>query len=236
MMNKEKACEIARGSGWLSEQDTALQTEFLERCQLRTYNEREAIYHMGDAYRGMFGLISGVIRIEFAAAGDEYKIIGVKQPVFWFGQGASLRRREYIITVSAGTPLTVLHLPHSEFERLMENATFCRALALLTLDHFEETSRVVTQLLIGDVENRITARLALLAGRTGAQRSAVIPVTQSDLAEMCGVSRPTVQQVLSSLEKRGLIKAGYRRIEVFDPEALLRKNGEGPFQTSSARA
>ena len=33
---------------------------------------------------------------------------------------------------------------------------------------------------------------------------------------MCGLSRPTVQQVLASLERRGLIKAGYRRIEILD--------------------
>ena len=57
---------------------------------------------------------------------------------------------------------------------------------------------------------------------------AVVPVTQADLAEMCGLSRPTVQQVLASLERRGLIKAGYRKIEIIDLARLIGQTVEEP--------
>ena len=53
---------------------------------------------------------------------------------------------------------------------------------------------------------------------------------------MCGLSRPTVQQVLSNLEKRGHIRAGYRRIEVLDPEALMNRkkaNGKAALPATS---
>ena len=141
---------------------------------------------MGDPCNGVFCLVSGVIRIEFAAAGGDYKVASVKQPVFWFGQGASFRRSGYIVTVAAATPVTVLHLTHYEFERLIENPAYCRAFALLTLDHFEEALQVLGQLLIGDVEHRVAVRLALLAQRSDETLPAVVPVTKADLRRCAG--------------------------------------------------
>ena len=225
MMTREKAIEAARSSGWLSEQPAEFQEELLARCRLRSYREKEALYQVGDPCIGVFALVSGVVRIEFATGGGDYRIAAVKQPICWLGNAASLRRSGYYVTATASTPVTALHLPHNEFERLIENPAYCRSFAVLTVDQFSEAVQVIGQLLVGDVESRVAARLALLAEHSVDKRPVVVPVTQSDLAEMCGLSRPTVQQVLSTLEKRGLIRPGYRRIEVLEPEELVRHCG-----------
>lgn len=222
-MTKEKALEVARSAGWLAEQSTAFQDDLLSRCLLRSYSEKETICNVGDPYHGMYALVSGVLRVELSTMGEDYRIASVKQPVFWFGEGASLAKSAFYVTITAATPASLLFLPHSDFERLIENAAYCRAFSVLLIEHFDEASQVIAQLLEGDVESRIAARLALLAERSGPQQPQAIPITQSDLAEMCGLSRPTVQQVLSNLEKRGLIRAGYRRIEVIDPEGLINR-------------
>jgi CRP-like cAMP-binding protein len=221
MITKEKALEVARSAGWLSEQSPALQDDLLARCILRTYSEKETICNVGDPHHGLYALVSGVLRVELSTMGEDYRIASVKQPVFWFGEAASLARSSFYVTITAATPASLLFLPHHDFERLIENAAYCRALSVLLIGHIEEALQVIAQMLEGDVENRIAARVALLAERSGPQQPHVIPVTQSDLAEMCGLSRPTVQQVLSNLERRGLIRAGYRRIEVIDLEALV---------------
>lgn len=221
MISKQKALEVARSAGWLARQSPAFQDELLPLCQLRSFGEKETICNVGDPHTGVYALVSGVLRIELSTSGEDYRIASVKQPVFWFGEGASLARSAFRVTITASTPAALLFLPHHDFERLIGNAAFCRAFSLLVIEHFDEASQVIAQLLEGDVESRIASRLALLAERSGSQLPHVIPVTQSDLAEMCGLSRPTVQQVLSGLEKRGLIRAGYRRIEVIDRDALV---------------
>jgi CRP-like cAMP-binding protein len=221
MITKEKALEFARSSGWLAGQSSALQDDLLSRCLLRNYSEKETICNVGDPHHGIYALVSGVLRVELSTMGEDYRIASVKQPVFWFGEAASLARSSFYVTITAATPASLLFLPHHDFERLIENAAYCRAFSMLMIEHFDEAAQVIAQLLEGDVENRIAARLALLAERSSQQQPHVIPVTQSDLAEMCGLSRPTVQQVLSTLEKRGFIRAGYRRIEVINPEALV---------------
>lgn len=237
MLTRDTALEIARSSGWLSRQPARMQDELLSRCHLRTYREKETIYHVGDSCIGVFCLVSGSIRVEFAASGGDYKVASVRQPVSWFGQDACFRRGGHLLTMSAAVPVVVLQLTPPEFERLVENPAYCRAFALLTLEQVEDGLQVMGQMLIGDVEHKIAARLSSLAERTDRDQPAVIPVTQSDLAEMCGLSRPTVQQVLANLERRGLIKAGYRRIEILDPARLAARHaGDGaPAHGSAAQ-
>lgn len=220
MISKDKAQEIARGAGWLSSQPVKFQDELLSRCHLRSFREKETVFHVGDPCAGIYCVVEGVVRIEFASGDGDYKIATVAQPVFWFGEGASFRRGPCLITVAAQRPVTALHLPHQEFERLIETPSFCRAFALLLADHFGECLQLLGQLLIGDVEQRIAVRLAMLAeGPNGTPP--VVHVTQADLAEMCGLSRPTVQQALASLERQGFVKPGYRRIEILDPRGLV---------------
>jgi len=233
-MTKDEACWIAKASGWLSGESRDFQEALLSRCHLRGFAEKEALFHEGDPCAGVHALVSGVLRIEFATPDRDYRIASVKQPVFWSGSGASMRRGAYFVTATAASPVTTLFLPHHEFERLVEDAGHCRAFARLSLEHYDEAQNVVGQLLIGDVEQRVAARLALLAEKSGGPQPPVIPVTQADLAEMCGLSRLTIQQVLNALEKRGFIKAGYRKITVLDAGALVGRAGVPDPATAGA--
>ena len=220
MVSKDKARELARSSGWLSAQPASFQDDVLARCHLRRYRERETIVHLGDEASGIYCVVSGAVRIEFPTPGGDYKIVTLKQPVFWFGQGSSLTRSARPVTTTAASQASVLHLPLPDFERLIENAAYCRAFSLLNLEQFNEAMQMLTHLKVNDVERRVALRLALLAERTDERLPASVPVTQADLAEMCGLSRPTVQQILSIFEQRGLIRAGYRRIEIIDAPGL----------------
>jgi CRP-like cAMP-binding protein len=234
MMTKEKALDLARASGWLSEQSVNFQEDVLSRCHLRNFRDKETIYHMGDPPTGFYCVVSGTIRFESAMAGGDYKVVTVKQPVSWFGQGSSLSRRGHTITAAASAAVSLLHLSHHDLERLVENASYCRAFTMLDFEHLNELMKVIGHLLVGDVEQRIALRLAVLAERTDKRSTAMVPITQSDLAEMCGLSRPTVQQVLSNLQRRGLIRAGYRKIEILDSVGLAGCRSEDAPQLAPA--
>lgn len=214
------AFKIARAQGWLASQPRQFQDELLSLCSVRHFDRNETICHVGDPYAGVFGLVDGVLRLELAMP-DDFKIASTKQPVCWFGQAACFRKKAFLVTLTATTPVTVIFLPHLQFERLIQNADYCKSFALLTVDHYEEAIQALTPLLVSDAHTRVSVRLAQLADQAGPERPAVLHVTQSDLAAMCGIGRHTVISVLSRLEKRGLIKTSYRRITVFDPVALL---------------
>jgi CRP-like cAMP-binding protein len=68
---------------------------------------------------------------------------------------------------------------------------------------------------------RVHRRLAELAEtyRNG-DGAVVLPLTQAQLAELAGGTRPTVNQILRRLEARGVIVLGRGRVTVLDRAAL----------------
>ena len=66
-----------------------------------------------------------------------------------------------------------------------------------------------------------TARLALLlvSMAQGVASDASLPVTQQELAELLGVTRPTANGALRELEAMGLVERGYGRLRVRDRQA-----------------
>ena len=210
----------ARSQGWLAEQPQDFQEALLSRCAVKHFAKNEAVCRVGDPYDGVYALVEGVLRLELAMP-DDFRVAATKQPVCWFGQAACLRKKSFLVSLTANTPVTLLFLPYHEFERLIENAAYCKSFALLTVDHYDEAIQALAPLLVSDAQSKVAGRLAQLAIQAGPQRPAVLHVAQTDLAEMCGLARVTVFGVLAQLEKRGLIETGYRRITVFDPEALV---------------
>jgi CRP-like cAMP-binding protein len=53
-----------------------------------------------------------------------------------------------------------------------------------------------------------------------------LPITQSLLAEMLGVQRPTITNAARELERAGLIERGRRQVTILDRQALMRASCE----------
>jgi CRP/FNR family cyclic AMP-dependent transcriptional regulator len=47
-----------------------------------------------------------------------------------------------------------------------------------------------------------------------------VPLTQTELASICGAAKITVEKILYEFRRRGLVETGYRRIVVLDPPGL----------------
>ncbi|WP_161957179.1 Crp/Fnr family transcriptional regulator [Aestuariivirga litoralis] len=221
MISREDVNTLAKSSGWLSKQPSEFQEALLSRCNLRRHVAGEIICNVGDRFTGMFGLVTGIMKIEFATPGQDLKIASVKQSNFWFGQASSLTREAHSVTVTVTKPSSILHISHERFEELMADASYARCFALLTVEHYYEAATALAHLLSDRTEHRIASRLALLAEKAGGVTPIELCVTQNDLAEMCNLSRSVVLQVLKRLEDRGIIQTAYRRIQISDPVSLL---------------
>jgi CRP/FNR family transcriptional regulator, cyclic AMP receptor protein len=76
-----------------------------------------------------------------------------------------------------------------------------------------------------DVRRRVAGKLLELVGwsrESSPVRLLASQISQSDLAQMVGGARQTVNQVLRQFEERGWIRLGNRAFEVLDPGALHR--------------
>jgi CRP/FNR family cyclic AMP-dependent transcriptional regulator len=193
----------------------------LERCTLRSYAAQETVFHVGDGYTGIFGLVEGQMKFEIPTNGGELRTAAIRDPVFWFGEIASFRYGKHTMTTTATVASKVLFLPHAEFEMLAKDATFCMSFALLLADHFEEAALAVSRLINGNAEQRVASKLCHLAHLSGASGDPItLKLNQSDLGEMCNLSRPRVVESLNSLAQKGLVKTGYRNVEILDLRGL----------------
>lgn len=212
---------LVRNSGWLSRQPTEVQDAILKRCTLRSFAAHETLFHVGDMHTGIYGLVEGQMKYEIPTNGGELKTAAVRNPVFWFGEIASFRNGKHTMTTTATTASKVLHLSHGEFESLVKEPTMCMSFALLLADHFEEAALTVSRLISGNAEQRVAVKLCHLAHMTGSRDTPItVALNQSDLGEMCSLSRVRVVESLNTLARKGLVKTGYKNIEITDLNGL----------------
>ena len=147
-----------------------------------------------------------------------------------FGELALLaadeRRTATIVALEAVETLT---LRREAFQVLRErHPALDRGLVELLARRVRRLSAHLTEALYVPVEARVVRRLLALCREYGGAdsgpggRPVRVPLTQTELAELAGATRPTVNRVLRSLQDEGVLTLARGRIEVQDRAALRR--------------
>ena len=73
-------------------------------------------------------------------------------------------------------------------------------------------------------EEYLRIRLAdisdMIHSESSAQETVELALSQSDMANMIGTSRQTINGLLKKLETEGLIKVGFRKFKILNPKIL----------------
>ena len=72
------------------------------------------------------------------------------------------------------------------------------------------------------VERRVWLRLLDLVELFGGDAPVTIPLTQDDIAQLAGTTRPTANRILRAAEEQGVLRLARGRIEIHDRAALRR--------------
>ena len=97
-----------------------------------------------------------------------------------------------------------------------EHPALWRAVSELVYGQLDASVHGLAQMLALPPRARIAARLMAFAD------SGVAPLTQADLAELCGLSRKAVSAHLAALERSGTIARAYGKVQLLDVAALAR--------------
>jgi CRP-like cAMP-binding protein len=224
MLSIENARKVAMDNGWLSLTPPSFQCAVLDRCHLQGFKAGQTIYMVGDPPGGMFGLVSGGLRISLAP--------GERGPYFahlaglgtWFGEAAAITRQGRRIGLTATRDTELLHLPLSKFDEIVaKDPGAWRFIALLQLGHLDMTIGACDDLLVRDHVKRCIATLLRLGGCrriSPPDTQADIHLRQDEIATLSNVARNTAGSILKALEAKGHIEQSYRRIRILAPDAL----------------
>jgi CRP-like cAMP-binding protein len=173
------------------------------------------VYSEGDPDTGICAVLEGALRLEVSVGPDRDVLIGFAQAPAILGQSHRRGGGPRILTTRAGPASTVLLISDNVLERIArDEPELWRALNELVYAQLDACVHLAAQLLVQRPQARIAARLLQL-GTDGTVRAG-----QSDLAEMCGVTRQVLNRHLAALEVSGVVRRGYRIVHLLAPRAL----------------
>ncbi len=210
----------------LGEED---QRRLVARMRRRTFDGGEIVFHEGDLADSVHFVVEGrVVAKRSSVSGDRlaYAVLGPGETFGELGLLAPDRRRT--ASVQAIAPAVTLSLSFADFEALRAaHPSVERLLVVLLAARVQRLTDGLMEALHDSAEVRVARRLLDLAGSsdTGRAAGAALVVTQTELAELAGVTRPTANRVLRHLARDGAVDLARGRIVVRNPESVRRSAG-----------
>lgn len=198
---------------------------FLALAHRRAYARNEILCHEGDPADSLHLVERGHLAVRGTLASGAAATFTVLSPGDYFGELALLRAdRRRTATVTALEPSWTLAVAGTAFDRLREhNPAIERVVSMLLADRIDLLSRRLLETMYESLDRRVHHRLRDLADAYGGDDGAVvIPLSQAQLADLVGATRPPVNQVLQRLVDRNVVRLSRSRIEVLDAAELRR--------------
>jgi CRP-like cAMP-binding protein len=191
----------------------------------RRFDRNEVIFHEGDPGDTLHLVDKGHIALRVTTPlGDTATVRIVKAGEF-FGELAVVSPGPRNATAVALEGAETRSLHRTDFEAVIASHPAVEGVLIGAL--VSEVRRLATQLLDAlyvPVEKRVWRRLVELVeifdGETG---DLTIPLTQEDLAQVVGTTRPTVNRLLREGEDGGVLRIARGKVDILDPEALQRR-------------
>ena len=195
----------------------------LSVARRRTFRKGEVVFHRGDPADSLHLIAKGRFKLQVMTPLAQEATIAIRGPGDAFGEmaivGEDDKRSATIEALERGETFCVLE---SDFRRLRrEHPGVDRILIEFQATEVRLLNARLLEALYVPVDRRVVRRLAELANVYDSGESQVeIPLTQEELAGLAGTTRPTVNQVLRSLEAAGLLALGRGRTIVTDRDGL----------------
>ncbi len=178
----------------------------------------------GDAVEHWMVVAGGMVKVEAAAAdGRKTTLMGITGGG-WFGETALLRGERWPFDVIASQATTLGLLPRATFEWLLGSSIAFNRFVLEQVNarlwqfvqrcehlRFCEAGEHVAHCLGELFDERLYPRTARR-----------LPLSQDEVAQLAGISRPTANRALHELERRGVLSVAYRTVLIHDPRELQR--------------
>ncbi len=222
--------EILAESGWLSVVPEELHSRITGACTTRTIKKGVFLWHFGDNADGLYLIVSGCLRAETTESQRGPSMLTILHRGSWIGEVEILSGTRRMTTMSALRDCSLLFLPRSDLmELLRQYPEVWRGLGYLASEHFYLAIAAVYDLMARSSPVRVAAILLRMCGARIPAFPGItftdLDVTQTELGQLCNLSRSVVSTVLDDFEKRGLIESRYGRVRVIDLDSLAEEAG-----------
>ena len=215
-----------RGIPWLAQLLPAERERAVEELRVGDAQAGDYVCRIGRPITYWFGVVEGLLKMSSDSADGQTMTFTGVPPGGWFGEGTALKREVYRYNIQALRKSVVAGLPIDTFHWLLDHSIGFNRFVMNQLNErlgqfiaAREIDRLNTP------ELRVARNLAALFNPVlypGVGE--VLRITQQELAYLVGLSRQRVNEALSTLQARGLIRIEYGGLRVLSLSGL--RSGE----------
>jgi len=194
-------------------------------ARLKHYSPGQIIYMQGEASTSFYFVKQGKVKVSIFKENGSEKILAIQEDNTFFGESAAFDRYPYFATATAMDESDIYVFDIGETETLLKThpdvslliiTSIIRKLRLLGLQ--------VEGLSFLDAQKRVASILLKLMHEVGEPTAAGMlikkRITHEDLANITGLSRVTVTNVLNYLDRLKLITKGRLKYTIIDVARL----------------
>lgn len=192
----------------------------------RKFSRGEVVFHEGDPGDTLHLIDRGHVAVRVTTPLGDMATLRIIGPGEYFGELALVSPAPRSATITALEPTETLVLHRDQINRVrLEHPDVEQALLDLVVGEVRRLSAALLDAMFAPVPLRLARQLVGLARsyQADAQGRVVIPLTQDDLASLCGTTRPTINQLIGKLTDNKLLEVARGRVIVTDLPGLARK-------------
>ena len=229
-MNRDDILDTLRSTQVFGSLDPTALTELAGVCVARSFRRDQFLWYQGDPGDHLVVIVDGLVKITVASERGDEMVLATVGSGDVLGELSVIDQGPRSASVVAVQPTTALVINRSALLAAMQQSPALLDALLRTLGAMvRRLTEQTTDLVFLDLGGRIAKLLVQRAERQSddpRRRLAVdLHLTQTELAQMVGASRPAVNRVLQGLVGRGVIKVDGRTIEIVDAPSLRRRAG-----------
>lgn len=209
-------CPIFRGINEKEAEDLLKKIHF----QIKSYSKDEIVVVAGEPVLNLHIIISGSVRGEMIDySGKTIKIEDIEAPkplatAFLFGQ-----ENKFPVTVTANIDTKILTMPVAEFLKMLQlNTPILKNYLNSISSRAQFLSQKLHFLSFKTIKGKVSHFLLQKAGDKF--HSIELKNTQQQLADLFGVTRPSLARVFGEMQKEGLLKVENKTVTLLDKKAL----------------
>lgn len=227
VLGPEDRRKLLRGSFIFRDVDEAAVERLAAVAQVRALERGQLLFSQGDDGNALYAVAKGLVRIWIGGAGGKELTLAMMEQGDVFGEIALLDGLSRTTSATAAADCALLVLSRGTFlEVLREDANLAQHLIELLCERMRNNTETISDFAFLDLRGRLARKLHELAIAHGEQTKAGILIglrlSQSELAQMLGVTREAVNKQLHAWVEKNVLKLDKGKVVVRDMKALKR--------------
>jgi len=207
----------------------ALVRQIGEECRLRGFGRGDYVFREGDVGDSLFIVVDGQVKLQVSSRSGEVAVLTTVGKPDCFGELAFLDGGPRSTSARALTDLMLVEIPRASLLALVQQEPQVLDTLLRILgERLRRLTEQIADATFLDVGGRLAKLLLTLANAqhgAPATDATDLALTQTDLANMVGGTRQTVNRILADLEQRDVIHLDGHVLIIRRPDVLRRRAG-----------